>query len=370
MLKLTMKNGLRFLEYIHLGRKNRLGLNMIMKQKNNCFLKYVITGQKKAHFVLVLVLGFMLFGHVNVAQSDDPVDRIVAVVNDEIITLMDLKKAMAVFEKQVQAKQYLSEADRKALYEIRDKMLDKLIDEKLTDQEIERLQLTVSEKEIDDAIEQIKSKNYLTDEDLRSALANDGLTLEEYRDNLKKEFLRPRLINYQVKSKIIITDEDIKAYYDANKDQYAGVQKYHIWNLIARLSSFASSEEKVAASKTMLAAIGEIKQGVNIQDVVKDISYKSSNYSGGDLGLYKLDELSAVLKKAITGLAAGENTDVIDTPNGLQIFYVEEIVDVPGKSIKDVSSEISEKLYSEVMNEKFKSWLEGLREKSHIRIIK
>ncbi len=343
---------------------------MVMNQKNNCFSSIAFTWKKKVQFAFGLIFVFVLLGHVKIAQSDDPVDRIVAVVNDEIITSMDLKKAMDVFEKQVQAKQRLTEEDRKAIYEIREKMLDKLIDEKLTDQEIERLQLSVTEKEIDDAIEQIKSKNYLTDEELRAALAQDGLTLEEYRNNLKKEFLRPRLINYQVKSKIIITDEDIKKYYDANKDQYAGVQKYHIWNLIGRLSSFASSDDKEAAVKRMLAAMDEIKKGVNIKDVIKNLSDKSPDYSGGDLGQYSIDELSPVLKKSITGLSAGEYTDVIDTPNGLQIFYVEEIVDIAGKSIEEVSSEISEKLYSEVVNEKFKSWLKGLREKSHIRIVK
>lgn len=312
---------------------------------------------------------FVIVQNTNVAQCTETVDRIVAVVNDEIITLSDLQKAMAVFEKQIQAKGGLSNEDRKAVYQLREKMLDKLVDEKLTDQEITRLQLKVTEKEIDDAIEQIKSRNYLTDEQLRAALSQEGLTLESYREDLKKELLRPRLINYQVKSKIIITDEDIKAYYEAHKEKYAGFRKYHIWHLVQRPTGFGSDEKQKIETNIETVA-GELKNGAHIKDVVKKFSEGSSDQSGGDLGLYLLDELSPLLKKNISGLAQGEYTDVIETPNGFQLFYLEEIVDFPAKKIEDVSPEISEKLYSEVVDEKFKSWLKGLREKSHIKIIK
>ena len=88
------------------------------------------------------------------------------------------------------------------------------------------------------------------------------------------------------------------------------------------------------------------------------------------LELYQLDELSGDLKKAISGLSAGECTGMIDTPNGFQLLYIEEIVDIPAKKIDEVSDVISEKLYSEVVDEKFKSWLKGLREKAHIKIVK
>lgn len=311
----------------------------------------------------------IIFGIPGFAVSAETVDRIVAVVNDEIITFSDLQKAMAVIEKQIEQRPFLTEAERQKIFELREKMLDKLIDEKLTDQEIERLQLKVSDSEIDEAIEQIKSKNYLTDETLRAALAKEGMTLEEYRDSLKMEMLRPRLINAEVKSKIVITDEDIKAYYDSHKEEFAGFKKHHLWHLVVPFSGLYDTDDIEKIKEDLNAALAELSKGTNIREVVEDFSAVSQNYSGGDLGLFKLEELSATLKDAVSGLSQGEYTKIIETPNGFQVLYLEEIVEVPAKTVEAVSSEISEKLYNEVVNEKFTAWLEGLRENSHIKII-
>ena len=106
-------------------------------------------------------------------------------------------------------------------------MLKRLIEQKLKDQEIKRSNITVDENEIDSAIERIKETSFFTDEDLREALARDGMTIETYREEMKEQILRSKLINYKIKSKIVITKEDIKAYYDSHKDDYSGETKYH-----------------------------------------------------------------------------------------------------------------------------------------------
>jgi peptidyl-prolyl cis-trans isomerase SurA len=99
-------------------------------------------------------------------------------------------------------------------------------------------------------------------------------------------------------------------------------------------------------------------------------SESSSTADGGYLGLFKIDALLPQLQEAINGMKAGEFTSVLDTDQGYQIFYISEIVKTPGKSCEEAAPEIGAKLYNEVVNEKFAAWLEELRKKSHIKIIK
>ncbi|MCK5420212.1 MAG: SurA N-terminal domain-containing protein, partial [Desulfobacterales bacterium] len=121
------------------------------------------------------------------AQAEDSlvVDRIVAVVNDEIITLYDLNQTLKPYEENIQALGYPPEKARETLFKLRTDLLNKLVDEKLADQQIKKNSIRISAQEIDKTIERIKEGRSYTDEDLRAGLAEQGLTIEEYRENLK-----------------------------------------------------------------------------------------------------------------------------------------------------------------------------------------
>ncbi|MGD9350641.1 MAG: SurA N-terminal domain-containing protein, partial [Desulfobacterales bacterium] len=121
------------------------------------------------------------------ADSSVVVDRIVAVVNDEIITLYELNKELKPYEENIKALGYDVDKARETLFKLRSDLLNKLIDQKLTDQQINKNKINVSEKEIDKALERIKKTRSYTDEDLRAGLAQQGLTMEEYRENLKQQ---------------------------------------------------------------------------------------------------------------------------------------------------------------------------------------
>ena len=149
-------------------------------------------------------------------------DRIVAQVNDDIITLYELNRKAAPFIKRVQAMARPLDEERRMIYELREKVLNQMVDEKLTDQEIRRFNIQVSEEAIDKTIEEMKKRTLMTDQQLRDSLKKEGLTMDEYRTQMKNQILRVRLVNREVKSKIVITEEDIQAFYEENKAQYVG----------------------------------------------------------------------------------------------------------------------------------------------------
>ena len=303
------------------------------------------------------------------AQETEVVDRIVAVVNNEIITLYDLNRAFAPYAGNIRALKYPPEKERQTLFQVRQDILDQLIDSMLADQQGKRGQITVSQKEIDNTIERLKESRQFTDEQLRQGLASQGMTMEEYRKEIEEQLMRARLVNREVKSKIVITKEDIKDYYESHREQYAGEKKYHLWNLFIKVSSDSDDSERSVARNLMEANLVKLKQGQSFESLIDGLKNSPSAVQGTDLGLYRLEELSEQLRQVVKNMKAGEFSALLDSNFGYQIIYIQNIEETQAKPLEAVESEVEEKLYTESVDNKYQEWLEQLRARSHIRII-
>jgi len=314
-------------------------------------------------FSTIIVVGLGL------AQDSMVVDRIVAVVNDELITLYDLNQTLEPYAKNIKALGYSADKERKMLFKLRSDLINELIDRMLADQEIKKYKLTVTETEIDRAVEQIKAARHYTDEDFRAGLAEQGLTMEDYRKELKEQLLRRRLVNLEVQSKIVITEENIKAYYENHPEKFAGEKKYHLWNIFMNISPYAADSEKRSAYRKMEAILAKLQQGQSFESLTNDDFLSSLQAKGGDLGLFLLKELSPQLQEVVPTMAAGEFSAILNTDVAYQIIYVQNIIETPAKTIAEVRNEIHETLYRELVDNKYQKWLEDLRMRSHIKII-
>jgi peptidyl-prolyl cis-trans isomerase SurA len=153
-------------------------------------------------------------------------NRVVAIVNDEVITLYELNGRMKDLTGLDPAEMRLR--DEKQYLEARRKILNSLIEDRLTLEKIRQLGVIVTPKQVDAAIESIKKNNGLTQEDLIAGLKNRGETYDSYREKIKVQLERMELINFEVKSKIIIREEDIKEYYDKHRDEFMSKGKVHL----------------------------------------------------------------------------------------------------------------------------------------------
>jgi len=303
------------------------------------------------------------------AKSAEIVDRIVAVVNDDVITLIELNSSLKPYTEKIGSLGYPPEKEQELLFKVRKDMLDRLINQKIEDQEIKRLKVDISEEQIDQTIERIKETNYLTDEQLRAALAKDGLTMEEYRKKIKSQILRTRLVNLKVKSKIVITKEDVKAYYEKHIEDYGGKQKYHLRNIIMKVSLFSDTKKKLEIQARMDEILEKLKAGESFEVLAAKYSESPAASDGGDLGEFEFDSLSPQLQKAIEKIKPGEFTPVLDTDQGYQIFFIEEILSAQGKTLEEVTPEIESKLFNESIDKKYRAWIGDLKEQSVIKII-
>lgn len=298
------------------------------------------------------------------------VDRIVAQVNDDIITLYELNRKAAPYIKRVQAMARPLDEERRMIYELRDKVLDQMVDEKLTDQEIRRFNIQVSEEAIDKTVEEMKKRTYMTDQQLRDSLKKEGLTMDEYRVQMKNQILRVRLVNREVKSKIVITEEDIRAYYEENKAQYVGEGSVHLRQIMLAVSPMTSEAEKQALREKLMLIRKQVMDGASFAALAREYSESTLAKDGGDLGTFSLTDLAPQILNAVSGLKAGDVTDILETNQGMQIFYVEGLETGDGKSLEEVSGDIENILYDQIVNQKFMTWLMDMRQRSHIKIIR
>lgn len=314
----------------------------------------------------LIVLGFLLG---SVAAHAEVVDRIVAIVNDEAITLSELNEAIEPYAKQISDARYRPEKERSMLSRLRQEILDRMIDQTLTDQECKRLGVSVPESEVDMRIDRLKAEQYLTEAELRMALEAEGYTLEEYRNQIKEQLLRMKLISIEVKSKIAVTEDNIKDYYDKHKKEYQGENKYHLRTILIRVPSAATADQKTDALKRIEAIVEKFKAGAKFDELAKEYSEDITGRDGGDLGLFSTDEISTEFRETVTCMKEGEITAVLETPQGYQVLMLEEIENSQGKSYQEARIEIQDKLHNELVDEKFKVWFKALRERSYIKII-
>lgn len=340
-------------------------VNIIIKRKRLVLISvttYVLV------MLVMLVIASPVFFTATLARAE-VIDRIVAIVNNDIITLVDLNMALRPYLDKIESSEYSPQQKKEILYKLSGDMLNRMIERKLTDQEAKRIRISVSDKEVDSAINRLKESQLMSQEDLEKALKDDGLTFADYREKIREEILRPKLINYSIKSKVVITDSDIKEYYESHSEEFSGKKRYYLRNILLKSGTFISDITKDEQKKKADQLKARLDAGEDFKTLAREESQAPNASEYGDLGLFEWDTLSNTIKKAIEPLKAGDHTDVILTDQGYQIFYVQDIQIQNLTPQDEISESIAKKLYDNIVETKFKEWLNALKEKSHIKIM-
>ena len=237
------------------------------------------------YFQVLWLTGLIVFGSwaTCTVQAEEIVDRIVAVVNNEVITYLELQQEIKPYEEKIKTMGYAEDEERQMLFKLREDMIYRLIDEKLADQEIKKNNITISDAEVDASIERLKAGRMWSDEELRMALENEGITMQDLRQNMKSQALRNRLVGQEVRSKIVITQEEVRAYYDSQMAEYQGDLLYHLRNIIIKT---ASEEEggRAASRDKMEMVLQRLEDGESFESLARQYSESSLAKEGGGSG--------------------------------------------------------------------------------------
>ena len=329
-------------------------------------------------FRQLISLTFFLVTQVSIAQAEI-IDSSVAVVNEDVITRSDVNKiGEAIFQQIVE--EAPPEQREAALKQARKKIITQLIENKLLVQQAAALNISVTDAEVDHAQKQVLERNDFSDEDFKAELQKMGLSRVQYRETLREQILRSKLINYEVRSKVVIPDEEIQRYFEQqyNRDR-AGAEGYHIlqlgvsWTETAETAGVTAKEN---ARKRVETAYKLAKEGHDFKELARKNSNLPSAEDGGDLGFFEKNEMAGYMRDAVTALQPGEISPVIERSDSYMFFKLlskgqndreskgeERVLD------KEIKEEIRNLLYKREAEKRYKKWLEKIRSEAYIKIL-
>lgn len=315
----------------------------------------------------LLIMSFCVFLGYDCALGAEICNRVVAVVNRDVITLHELNAKIKEVTGAEPA-QLESEA-RDAFNDTRRKVLDMLIDEKIAQEKIKELGINVRPEQVDAAIERIKLDNKLTHENLTNWLKERGISFEKYRENVRGDLERMQLINFEVKSKIIIREEQIKQYYEEHPNEFASEGRVRLANIFLKYQEPSDPEDVRSTELKAREIISLAKNGEDFSALARKFSQGPGAKDGGDLGFFKTSQLDRGLSKIVNGLPVGGVSEPIKRPAGIQIVKLVENQKSETKSYEDLKSAIYAILYREEINRRYTTWIKELREKAYTKIV-
>ncbi len=287
------------------------------------------------------------------------VDRIVAVVDDSIITLSELNVAAGMALNKVKDEKKGGKKDAKV---VRTGALDKLINQKLIKHASDSAGIDVTEREVDNAIEDVKKQNNLTKKNLMLALAQNGLTMREYREQMKAQLREAKFVNMEFKSKISILPEEVEDYYRQNIEKFLQPPTFR-----ARMIFLPSSD--ISVQQARLSVIKEgLKKNERFADLARQYSDGPSASNGGDLGWLSKGELDSVLEHEIEKLEKGEVSPVIKRPEGIYMLQLTQKREASPASLAEVTPSIQQTIFSRRLKNRLSSWLKEERKAAHVEI--
>jgi len=302
-----------------------------------------------------------------VSSPAEMVDRIVAIINDEIITLSELNSNLETYMKRVEESSEVTDRE-KVKKQLRKLILNSLIDQKLISQEAQRLGIAPTEEDIDKAINGILSKKGITMEALAENIADQGGTIEDYKGEIKRHLTKRSLIGREIRKRVTVTQEEIGNYYRKHRSDYEGKETVRLRQILIIVPRDCDVETREKKRSFAEETLKRLRNGAPFGLLAAEVSQGPASQTGGDLGYIEKGLILPEVDTVAFSLKKGETSGIIETSVG---FHIIQVVDKRGAGIKppeSVREEIVEKLGSKKVEEKFQEWLKEQRKKSLIEI--
>lgn len=299
-------------------------------------------------------------------SSAEVVTAIAAIVNDDIITTLDVKKEInAALRDAALRKTPVGEPEKE---KIEKEALGRLVDKKIVEQKIRELNIKITEEDLRQAIEDVKKQNNLSQEALVAALASQGLSYEQYRAQLKDQLERLRLVSQEVRAKIQVGEREIQEYYEANQAQFQEEEQLRARHIFFKMDKSASAVEIKKAMTAALTVHHQARSGADFAELAKTHSNDASAADGGNLGTFRLADTVPDFQEALSGMKPGEVSELIQTPAGLHIVKLEERIPGKVKPLSAIKADLEDLLYRKKSEERFASWVADLKKQANIDI--
>jgi peptidyl-prolyl cis-trans isomerase SurA len=296
-------------------------------------------------------------------------DKIIAVVNDEVITLAELNAAFEPYRKNIE-ETYKGDNKEETIKQTKEVFLKRFIDNLLIEQEAKKAGVgtIIKDEEVMEVLKDLLAKQKSSMEDFLKKISREGKSLESVKKEIKDQMMRMRLLRREVQSKIIVSDEEIGDYYNKNRQDYEGKEAVRIKKILLSLPAKANKATRAKVKDEANKLRKRIVNGEPFDLVAAKYSQSSEASRGGDIGFIERGVIIPELESVAFSLPVGKLSEVIETDIG---FHIIMVVDKRGAGLKPINvvrAEIKEKIENEKLEKKFDEWIASVRAKSHIDI--
>lgn len=320
---------------------------------------------KNALWYVLLFFSAMFFMTASKAKAtDQSLDQIVAIVNEDVITRSELNQTLAIVKMQM-AQAHIA-APAKAV--LQKQALDQLINKKLQLQIAKQAGIQVTNADLDKAIQSVAQQNQVSVSMLYSRLKQEGMSISDYRDEMRDQLVLQKLQQQEVISKITITPDEINNFIHSNVWQHNEAKEYHIEDILIPFSATPSTEEITAAKMRAKDILAKLHQGKNFRAAAQAESSDTHALEGGDLGWRKLPEIPSAFADRIIRMQANDIAGPIQTSNGFHIIRLAGVrklaASQPAPNRKQVESLLMQRKFEEGVQ----NWVSKLRSQAYIEI--
>ena len=290
------------------------------------------------------------------------IERILAVVNDEIITEEDLNIVMAPVLAQYRTT-YTGQEFEDKVKEARREFLNKVIDDRLILSEAKKKQVIVKDPEVDEMMADVRSK-FPSREAFLKTVEDQGLTEKKLWNRFRDQLMTQKLVGYEVKSRVSVSPGEVNEYYKARSSEFEQGDRVHLQHLLIRTST--RSEED---AKQLVDSVGaQIQSGKLFEDLAKKYSEGAEANEGGEMGWVEKGQLLGEIDATVFKLEPGQVTPPIKSSLGYHLFKVTERKQFSVKPITEVRGQIQDILFKEKLKDRLESWMLSLKKNAYISV--
>jgi len=270
-------------------------------------------------FVVLLTLPFALMTHVASAEAADPIDRILIVVNDEIITAREVETRVAAVRARLASQKVNLPPDDI----LRRQVMERMVAERLQQQAARQLGFTVSDERLDQAIRRVAEQNRKSPDDLRRESEKEPGGYRAFREELRGQLLVQQLVEREVNNRVFVSEAEVENFL-ANQAGRDGGVEYNISHILLGLPESASPEVIARAKQNAEALLAELRKGADFGQLAVANSQGQNALEGGGLGWKQAGQLPDLFVNALRTLQPGTVSEVLRSPSGFHILRLND----------------------------------------------
>jgi len=309
---------------------------------------------------LIFLVTFLLMPLSSEAQI---INKVVAVVNDEVITQQDINQLLAVLYAQY-VHDYKGDELLKKMEGVKKDILRQVVEDKLVLSRAKELDTRVVEEEIEERLEYIKS-GFDSEDAFFKTLEDQGITVADLKERYKDQIMMKKIVDFEIKSKITVQPSEVTAYYEGHKSEFERGKGYKTRHILIKADNLVSFE---LARVEMYDIFDKLRRGEDFSELAKKYSQGPNKDEGGDMGYVGPGEMLKEIDDVLFKLKEGQFSGPIRSEIGYHLLKVEDIKDFGLLKLEDVQKDIKVMLFQQKFQEKLNGWLTGLKDKAYISI--